>query len=124
MKCYNYLIVIALFICNLGWAQSLQIETKNIKVAVGDSIQLVATFYDGTNTAVDTTIEWSVSPAELGEFKQDGLFVALLAGKGDVVLLLGVDDAFALPQAGFLYLRQLLRQAGFCTGKTHVLVLL
>ena len=85
MKFINYLFVIVFLFCSLSWAQSLEIESKNIKVAVGDSIQLVATFYDGTNTAIDTTIEWSVDPETLGEFKQDGLFIALLAGKGDVV---------------------------------------
>jgi len=68
-----------------------EIVTKRINPAPGDSVQLAAVYKNSTGDEVDTVFTWSVSPDSLGEFKNlvSGMFYALKAGKGVVTATVG-----------------------------------
>ena len=68
-----------------------EIVTGDVKIAMEDSVQLLAMYYDTAGVAVDTSVNWSVNPAELGYFSTttNGLFCAGDPGKGYIQASVG-----------------------------------
>ena len=68
-----------------------KILVKKVEIALGDSVQLAAAYYDSTGNEIDTTIVWSVDPTTLGVFDlvTPGLFFGLEEGKGWITAAVG-----------------------------------
>lgn len=66
----------------LAQSPSLRIVPEEVKLAVGDTVQLSAIYLDAEGGQQDTTAEWSVLPDSLGTFIDFGTFVGEAEGEG------------------------------------------
>ncbi|MCK5146099.1 Ig-like domain-containing protein [bacterium] len=75
---------------------NVKILTGDIKVAMADSVQLLAVYTDSSGVEADTVITWSVNPALLGSFSSatSGLFYAGEEGKGYISAAVGEYSDF------------------------------
>ncbi len=65
-----------------------KIFINNVKIEKGDSVELIAEYFNSQGERKDTAITWSVFPVELGQFNEN-LFTAENIGKGFIFAAVG-----------------------------------
>ena len=64
----------------------------SVRIATGDSVELIAFFVDENDKKVDTMFTWTVEPAELGTFPDPNgswFFAGDIAGSGQIIATVG-----------------------------------